>query len=151
MANKYLKINLHLVFAAKCHQSFALDENLDKIHAYIAKIINERGSHAIKVGGTSSHVHILLDFAANMPLGDLVRDLKSLSAGFINKNFLSPYYFRWQTGYSCFSVSTYDTERVISYIEHQKEHHEKQSLHDEMKSMLERAQITYDEKYILDD
>ena len=151
MANKYLKIKLHLVFAAKRHESYLPDSVLERLYAFIAGVINNRGNFAIKLGGTANHVHILFDYNAVEPLPDLVKAIKTTSTKFINENNLSPYQFHWQTGYACFSVSPYDTDKVVQYIENQLEHHQTHTLRDEVRSMFLRANIPYDDKFIFEE
>jgi len=58
--------------------------------------------------------------------------------------------FRWQGGYSAFSVSPAEIDAVVRYIETQKEHHQHISFQDELRSLLKRHDIEYDERFVWD-
>jgi hypothetical protein len=55
-----------------------------------------------------------------------------------------------QSGYGAFSVGALDVERIIGYIENQKEHHRKVSFQDEYRDLLRRSGIDFDEQYVWD-
>ena len=42
-----------------------------------------------------------------------------------------------------------ELKELMNYIANQKEHHKKRSFDDEMREILEKAEIEYDERYIL--
>ena len=56
--------------------------------------------------------------------------------------------FRWQEGYSIFSVGAY-LDDVIDYIARREEHHRTLTFQDELRGLLERHGIKYDERYLL--
>jgi len=58
--------------------------------------------------------------------------------------------FHWQTGYSVFSVSQSNVEPVREYIRRQKEHHTARSFQDEVRMLLERHGVAFDERYVWD-
>ncbi len=56
--------------------------------------------------------------------------------------------FEWQGGYADFSVSQSNLEQVKRYIANQKEHHRKLSFQDEVRALLTKHQMDWDERYI---
>ena len=56
--------------------------------------------------------------------------------------------FAWQEGYSAFSVSESNLERVAQYIREQKEHHKKITFEDEYLSLLRKHKVEFDPKYV---
>jgi hypothetical protein len=58
--------------------------------------------------------------------------------------------FSWQDGYGAFSVNPYETDRLILYIENQKDHHTHKSFQDEYRQHLERNRVAFDERYVWD-
>ena len=58
--------------------------------------------------------------------------------------------FHWQAGYGAFSVSQSEVEIVVSYIRNQEKHHRKTSFQEEYRQLLERYQISYNERYVWD-
>ena len=151
MANNYIQIFLHLVFAVKNRDSFIPTVYQSKIHSYMASTLRNFGHIPYKIGGTETHVHILLGYDISQPVSDLVRDLKVATTKFINESHIIPFQFSWQRGYGCFSASPSHKEQLCHYIEHQYEHHKGVSLADEMKRILDKYSISFDEKYILSD
>lgn len=72
--------------------------------------------------------------------------IKAKSSFFI-KNISKQESFRWQDGYEIFSVSVSVVEKVIQYINHQKEHHQMMSFQEEFTNFLKGYQIQYEDKY----
>ena len=58
--------------------------------------------------------------------------------------------FQWQGGYADFSVSQSNLEEVKQYIARQEEHHRKLSFQDELRALLRRHEIEWDERYVWD-
>ena len=58
--------------------------------------------------------------------------------------------FGWQSGYAGFTVSESIVEKVRNYIERQEEHHKQHSFEDELRLLLEKHNVDYDPKYLLD-
>ena len=94
------------------------------------------------------HVHLLFGMTPKESLSELVQSLKIQSTKHIKEQYgcLS---FAWQSGFGAFSYSKSFLPVVSNYIANQKEHHKKRSFDDEMREILEKAKIEYDERYIL--
>ena len=58
--------------------------------------------------------------------------------------------FHWQAGYGAFSVSQSQCERVAEYIRRQEEHHHQFGFQEELRRMLAKHQVPYDERYVWD-
>jgi len=99
------------------------------------------------VGGVDDHVHILASLRPVHCIADVMRDMKKDSTNWVKQNFEGR--FAWQEGYAAFTVSPSATDSVRDYIANQEVHHRKYSFVDELKELLERAGITYEEKYLL--
>lgn len=56
--------------------------------------------------------------------------------------------FEWQGGYAGFSVSQSNLEQVKKYIASQETHHRKLSFQDEVRALLKKHKIEWDERYI---
>ena len=66
----------------------------------------------------------------------------------IKENGVFPTFTHWQDGYSAFTQSQNDKDRLIEYIKGQEEHHRKESFRDELRRLLKDAGIEFDEKYL---
>jgi len=58
--------------------------------------------------------------------------------------------FEWQGGYADFSVSQSNLDPVKQYIAQQEEHHRNVSFQDELRALLRRHEIEWDERYVWD-
>ena len=58
--------------------------------------------------------------------------------------------FAWQAGYGAFSVSESNIPQVREYIAKQQEHHKVKSFQDELRCLLEKHRVEYDERYLWD-
>jgi len=58
--------------------------------------------------------------------------------------------FAWQSGYSAFSVSESNVEKVRTYIAGQEEHHKRVTFQDAYRSFLRKHGVEFDERYVWD-
>ncbi len=56
--------------------------------------------------------------------------------------------FAWQEGYAAFTVSASAVDEVRRYIENQEEHHRKRDFLEELKILLVRSGVEFDERYL---
>jgi len=58
-------------------------------------------------------------------------------------------HFAWQEGYAAFTVSWIHIDAVRHYIATQEEHHRKTDFVAELKTLLDKNGVKYEEKYLL--
>ena len=58
--------------------------------------------------------------------------------------------FSWQVGYGAFSIGQSQVKAVIDYIASQQEHHRHVTFEEELRRLLERYGVEYDERYLWD-
>ena len=56
--------------------------------------------------------------------------------------------FEWQGGYADFSVSASNLQQVKNYIANQERHHRKMSFQDEVRGLLLKHGMEWDERYV---
>lgn len=113
MANTYSQITIQLVFAIKNREAIILSTFKDRLYKYITGIVSNQNQKMIAINGTHNHIHILLGISPDIRISDLVRDIKSDSSLFVNKNKLSKFKFYWQEGYGAFSYSKSQRDSVV--------------------------------------
>ena len=121
------------------------------MHRYIIAIVQNNGNKLLAIDSVPDHLHLFVGLNPNQPISDLMRLVKGDSSEFINKEKLTLVKFQWQSGYSAFSNSRSEIDRVVKYILNQKEHHKSQSFREEYVSILEDYGFNYDEKYLFQD
>ena len=118
-----------------------------RLHSYLGGIIRGMNGVAEIIGGVEDHVHLLASLRPVHCIADVLRDLKKDSSSWMKEYFDCR--FAWQEGYAAFTVSPSATNSVRNYIANQEEHHRKSPFVDELKELLARAGVEYDEKYLL--
>ncbi|MCX5759357.1 MAG: IS200/IS605 family transposase, partial [Candidatus Hydrogenedentes bacterium] len=123
-------------------------EMAPRVHAYSGGVIRNLGGIALEISGAEEHIHILAKLRPDKPVSDVLRIIKSNSSGWIHDTFPDKAGFAWQEGYTAFTVSESQVERVRRYIANQAAHHRKLSFQEELVKLLKAHGIEYDERYI---
>ncbi len=150
MADTFTQLSIHATFAVK-HRFGALTGPFrNRVHSYIAGILNKITNKSLAVGGWNDHVHIFFELPATKSVSAVLDIVKSNSSRWINDEALVPGHFEWQEGYGALSHSRSQRHGVIQYIMRQEEHHRGKTFREEYIAMLERFEIPYDERYLFD-
>ena len=144
-------VYIHLVFSTKDRRPYLRDPKLRAdTHSYLGEISKRLDCTPILMGGVEDHVHILSRFGRTITQADWVKELKRASNEWLKRQSRENCDFQWQGGYSDFSVSTSNLDRVMKYIANQEEHHRKMSYQDEVRALLRKHKEKWDERYIWD-
>jgi REP element-mobilizing transposase RayT len=148
MGDTFTQLSTHIVFS-----TYKREPNLKKsfrtdVFRYISGIINQRGHYSICIGGIEDHIHILVEANPKEGMSKLVQEIKTSSGKYINDQQWLPGKFKWQTGFSAFSVSRSHRKQTIDYIENQEEHHKNMTFEDEYRSFLKKHGINFKDEYL---
>jgi REP element-mobilizing transposase RayT len=102
------------------------------------------------VGGVDDHVHIFALLRPDKALSDIVRNIKANSSGWLHREFKDLKHFAWQRGYSVFTVSHSQSPKVKNYVANQERHHRKLSYQDEVRGLLRKHGIKFQEEDLWD-
>jgi REP element-mobilizing transposase RayT len=94
--------------------------------------------------GVSDHFHLLVGQKPVMSASKVANQIKGESSHWINSNDFIPQKFAWQEGFSVFSVSYSQVQRVRNYIYNQQSHHQKITFADEIREFLKSNGIDFD-------
>jgi REP element-mobilizing transposase RayT len=119
-----------------------------EVQAYLTATLRGLDCEPLRVGGVGDHVHILATLSKSISIAELVKNLKTGSTKIMKNK--GNVHFAWQTGYGAFSVSQSSKESVISYIATQEEHHRKMTFQEELRFLLQKHGITFDERHLWD-
>ena len=143
-------VYIHLVFSTKHRHPFLHDENVrTDLHSFIGGTSKTLECPPLIVGGVEDHVHILARFGRTITQAEWVKELKRVSNLWLKEEG-GIADFEWQAGYADFSVSQSNLEEVKRYIENQKQHHRKRTFQDEVRALLSKHKIEWDERYVWD-
>jgi putative transposase len=144
-------VYIHLVFSTKERRPLLSDKTVrDALHAYIGGISKTLECPPIIVGGVEDHVHLLCRFSRTITQAEWVKEVKRVSNGWLKEQGRGYAEFEWQGGYADFSVSPSNLEQVKHYIGSQEDHHRKMSFQEELRVLLRKHDVEFDERYVWD-
>ncbi len=85
-----------------------------------------------------------------MAPADLLAEIKRESSKWIKIRHPALAAFHWQDGYGAFSISPSHVEIVKQYIANRPEHHRQESFQEELRRLLRKYEVDYDERYVWD-
>lgn len=144
-------VYLHLVFSTKERRPWLRDPKVrESLHAYLGSVSKQLDCPVLLAGGVEDHVHLLARFGRKLSQSDWVKELKRVSNRWLKEQ--GPDYadFEWQGGYAVFSVSCSNLEAVKKYIAGQEEHHRRTGFQDELRALLRKHDLEFDERYLWD-
>jgi len=147
MASTFLSLHYHIVFSTKERRPFIAPAWRTQLHDYLGGTVNGLGGFSQRVGGVADHVHLLVGLKATHCLADFMRELKKATSVWARENHEPE--FAWQDGYAAFTVSASKRAVVREYIENQEAHHAKRDFVSELKELLEKHEVEYNERYLL--
>ena len=151
MPQSLARVVLHVVFSTKNREPFLKDDDVrNRLHAYMAGVLQRMGCEPILIGGVEDHVHVLCNLSRTVTIAQLVEEAKKSPSKWVKEQ--GPQYreFFWQSGYGAFSVSQSNVEQVRAYIATQGEHHRKVSFQDEFRALCRKHGVEIDERYAWD-
>jgi putative transposase len=147
MPQSLVRILVHAVFSTKNRADLIKPEFENGLFSYIHGIVENKKSKLILANGTANHIHMLISLGKTMDISDLLGDVKRESSVWM-KDHVNNFY--WQEGYGAFSIGQSQVDNVLKYIANQKQHHAKHNFQDEMRGLLSRYKVEYDERYVWD-
>ena len=146
----YTQILYQLVFGSKDYTPFLTAENENILFSYIAGVLRNKSCHSYIVGGASNHIHIVTHLHPTIALSSLVKDIKMASHKMIIENSRLFFHFPgWQVGYGAFTYHISSKEKLIRYVENQREHHNVCSFKEEYIQLLADHFIEFKEDYLM--
>jgi len=150
VAHTYTTIRIHVVFSTQGRRPLLLPEIQPRVWDYLGGIGNHHSIPINAVGGFENHAHILMSLPPTITLSKAVQTLKAFSSKWLNESgAMKNGRFAWQEGYSAFSVSQSNVDAVVDYIRAQPDHHRKHSFKDELRALLIKHEVQFEEEYVL--
>ncbi len=150
MADTFSQIYLQFVFAVQNRQSVITKEHKEELHKYITALVQNRKAKMLAVNCMPDHIHLFIGLKPTILISDFVKEIKVESNEFINsKNWIKGK-FKWQEGYGVFSYSHSHINEVVKYILNQEERHQKKTFKQEYLNLLQKFDISFEERYLFD-
>lgn len=145
MSQSLAKNLIHLVFGAKDRIPLIDDDIRSHLHEYAAGTLRVLDSPALLMNSVSDHVHVLFNLHKTKALAGVIMELKRSTSLWMKEQGSAYSDFYWQAGYGAFSVSQSSVGKVQQYIADQKAHHARRTFQSELRILLTRHEIEFDE------
>jgi REP element-mobilizing transposase RayT len=148
MSQSLAKIVIHVVYGTKNREPF-LNKNIRaKLYAYTVGILDTLNCITITINAVEDHIHLLVILSKNITVSKMLEEIKKGTSRWLKTQGNNFNGFSWQGGYGAFSVSESQIPKVIEYINNQEQHHQKISFKDELKALLKKHNIEFNEQYL---
>jgi len=141
---------VHVVFSTKDRKPYFDPDTRVGLHAYLATVARNLDCECFLVGGVEDHVHLAIGLSRTLSVAKLIEQLKTTSSRWLKTRARSLEDFSWQRGYAVFSVSPQHLPELKAYIADQEAHHRRSSFQDELRVLLAKYGVAFDEKYVWD-
>ncbi len=136
MLHSFTRVFIHFVWSTKSRQPFLTGELRTLVKSHMETYAQENNIEIDSLAMQPEHVHMLVQLRSDQRVEDIPKLLKGESSHWINAQDLLRTKFSWQRGYSAFSVSRSDVNRVRKCLLNQDQHHRTMSFSDELQSIL---------------
>jgi REP element-mobilizing transposase RayT len=136
------------VFSIRERRELLVPQVREALYPYMASILDGAKGHALRIGGTEDHVHLLIRLATDTSVAEAMRLIKANSSRWLNRRFAALGPFRWQEGFGAFTVSWSAMEDVCAYIDGQEAHHRRRGTLAELRRLLDLHNVTYDARFL---
>ena len=123
MPQSFTKVYLHTVFGTKYRRPLIHPDSEEELYATIRNRLFEYGSHAVEIGGTFDHVHLIHSLPRQIALSQLIQNVKAQSSFMMNERGHFVEDFAWQGGYGSFSIDWRNMHQQRQYVRNQRKHH----------------------------
>jgi REP element-mobilizing transposase RayT len=147
MSDAFSNLSVHVVFSTKDRIPLMTRRVRKRIFPYIGGVIKGLGGTVIAIGGMPDHAHLVARLPTNMCVAEFVRTVKSNTSKWMNER-STDMKFGWQRGYGAFSISQSVVSSVAQYVRNPERHHRIRSFEDELKILLTRHGLDFDERYL---
>lgn len=141
----FTSIYLHVVFATWSREPSLVASIRPRLHAYIASTARNLGVCDVYAGGHEDHIHLLGRFDPATAPSSVIGQVKQSASSWLNDELQR---FRWQRGFSAFSVSRDRVPGVARYIRRQEAHHRKTTFRGELEKLLRECGIEFEDAHL---
>ena len=134
-----MNVWVHLIWTTKNREPLITDQLKLTLFTHIRENARKKDIYLDFINGVADHVHALLRLKADQTISKIAQLLKGESSHWVNDQKLSGAYFEWQDEYTALSVSGSLVRTVREYIGKQEEHHRRNTLEDEARTLSEEC------------
>ena len=118
----FTRVRFHIVFSTCGREPLLTPEIEAVLYPYLTRRAEYHGAKLVAANGWIDHVHLILGVRLGSDLPKLIGKLKCESSAHLNRQFPG-LELRWQRGYGAFSLSAWNLDGPVAYVNNQKHHH----------------------------
>ena len=142
MSHTYSRIWMHYIWSTKGRVHTLSKTLIPKfIEHFKTKYPKRTDIYVDTANGVSDHFHLLVGQMPVMSQSKVANQIKGESSHWINSNDFISQKFAWQGGFSVFSVSHSQVQKIRNYIMNQEEHHRTMTYEEEVRKFLKANDI----------
>ena len=131
MRRNKLAIYVHLVWATWDRLPLITPDIKRRLYRCIEGEARDKGCTVLALNGTEEHVHLVISLPTTVTIAELVKQVKGVSSHLANAGTAHRAQFKWQGYYGAFTISRWDLDRIVRYVQRQSEHHARGDLQPE--------------------
>lgn len=121
------KIWVHAIVATFNKLPLILPENEKFIYKTIADCFTNQKCTILALNGTQDHVHVVFMMNTDQSIEHCFKNVLEESASIINTELFKANSFSWHINVCAFSISESQLQKVIDYVQNQKELHKQKT------------------------
>ncbi len=142
----YTQLLYHIIIRTKSNRYTLSLEHSEELYRYIWGYVKNKHSVLFRINGIEDHIHLFLSMTPTVSVSDFIRDLKAESSKMLKRTFGFENFEGWSEGYAALSCSLNDKDKIINYINSQREHHKHISFKEEYEEYLKQMGLKLDER-----
>lgn len=129
------------MFSTKGRHPIIPDDMKERLWTQLENICKEDKIGVYATGGTTNHVHLLVEPPPTLSMEEMVLKIQAESSEWMNRQVDN---FAWQEGYGACSISKLYVGRVVKHIQNQEQYHAMTTYEEEFLNFLKENRIPYD-------
>lgn len=134
---------VHFIWSTRDLTPIITKDSQSQLLAFLSGILKKSGGIMIVSSVTSNHIHLLANISTDIPIAELLRQIKHSSSKWYHKKGIEYADFGWNEGYAAFTVSPASVEKVKQYLAVEAHRHSSVSFEDELRGFLTLHEIDF--------
>ena len=136
MGDPTVYLFVHVICTVQGREKLLTKPARKVLFIHMQKDGEERGIRVAAINGVEDHMHLLIQLMPAQNLAQVVRNIRTASADWLNENKLLPAPFAWDDSYHALSVSPSSVKQIKEFIEKQEDHHRTKTLDAELEAFV---------------
>ena len=123
---------VHVIWSVRRREALLSKPVRRVLFAHLQKEGEEKGIRIVAAGGVEDHVHCLLQLMPSQNLLQVLKQIRTAMAEWLNETRLLTTVVEWEVDYYAYSVSPSGVQQVVDFIDKQEEYHKTRTLDNEL-------------------